>query len=234
MELARVLKELKLSFVNADTSLALSCVSMLSQVASIVKFNGLNFAEWHEQIQFHLGVLDLDLALLTDKPAAIDDNSSADDVAFHQAWERSNRLSMMLMRMTLERNIKSTIPKFDSAKDLLKHVEKNSLSECADKALAGTLMGKLTTMKFDGSRSMHQHVTEMLTLAGKLRSMEMEVSDTFLVQFILNSLPHEYERFQVNYNSIKDKWNVLELHKMLNQEERRLKGQGIHSVNIMS
>ena len=119
---------------------ALSCVSMLSQVASIVKFNGLNFAEWHEQIQFHLGVLDLDLALLTDKPAAIDDNSSDDDVAFHQAWERSNRLSIMLMRMTLESNIKSTIPKFDSAKDLLKHVEKNSLSECADKALAGTLM----------------------------------------------------------------------------------------------
>ncbi|XP_019150077.1 PREDICTED: uncharacterized protein LOC109146860 [Ipomoea nil] len=194
---------------------ASSCVSIHSQAASIVKYNGLNFAEWHEQIQFHLGVLDLDLALLNDKPAAINDNSSDDDVAFHQAWEKSNKLSLMLMRMTLGNNIKSTIPKFDSAKDMLKHVEENSHSECADKAQADTLMSKLTNMKFDGSCSMHDHVTEMLSLAAKLKSMGMDVSDTFLVQFILNSLPLEYETFQVNYNSIKDKWNVFELHEML-------------------
>nr|XP_016514638.1 PREDICTED: uncharacterized protein LOC107831390 [Nicotiana tabacum] len=57
----------------------------------------LNFFEWCEQAQFHLGVIDLDLALLNDKPAAITNSSSADKKSFHKAWERSNRLSLMFM-----------------------------------------------------------------------------------------------------------------------------------------
>ena len=34
-------------------------------------FNGLNFSYWNEQVQFHLDVLDLDLAILEEKPATI-------------------------------------------------------------------------------------------------------------------------------------------------------------------
>ena len=39
-------------------------------------FNGLNFSEWCEQVKFHLGVLDLDLALLEEQPTTITDESS--------------------------------------------------------------------------------------------------------------------------------------------------------------
>ena len=39
----------------------------------------------------------------------------------------------------------------------------------------------------------------------------MKVDDTFLVQFILNLLTLEYGQFQINYNTIKDKWDVTEL-----------------------
>jgi hypothetical protein len=53
--------------------------------------------------------------------------------------------------------------------------------------------------------------------------MGMEVHESFLVQFIINSLPQEYGQFQVNYNTIKDKWNFQELKAMLIQEEARLK-----------
>ena len=59
-------------------------VSLHSQASSIVKFNGLNFPEWSEQVQFHLGVLDLDLTLLTDKPTAITETSSAEQRSFHK------------------------------------------------------------------------------------------------------------------------------------------------------
>jgi len=43
----------------------------------------------------------------------------------------------------------------------------------------------------------------------------MTMVKVFLVQFILNSLPSEYGPFQVNYNTMKDKWNVHGLHSML-------------------
>ena len=40
--------------------------------SGIVKFNGLNYVDWSEQINFQLGVMDLDLAIVMDeKPTAI-------------------------------------------------------------------------------------------------------------------------------------------------------------------
>nr|XP_016472331.1 PREDICTED: uncharacterized protein LOC107794365 [Nicotiana tabacum] len=106
--------------------------------SSVTVFNGLNFSEWREQVQFHLGVMDLDLALLNDKPAAITNSSSADKKSFYKVWERSNRLSLMFMRMTISNNIKSTISQTESAREYLKFVEERFRS--ADKSLAGTQM----------------------------------------------------------------------------------------------
>ena len=105
--------------------------------------------------------------------------------------------------MSIANNIKTALPKTDNAKEMLKFVEE--LSQTADKSLVGTIMSTLTTMKFDGSRSMHEHVIEMTNLSARLKSSGMEVDESFLVQFILNSLPSEYGPFQMNYNTMKDK-----------------------------
>ena len=66
-------------------------------------------------------------------------------------------------------------------------------------------MGSLTTMKFDGSRTMHEHVIEMTNVAARLKSLGMEVEQNLLVQFIVDSLPSEYDPFHINYNTMKDK-----------------------------
>jgi len=60
-------------------------VSLHSHALSVPVFNGLNFPDWSEQVQFHLGVLDLDLALLVEKPAAIMDASSNEEKAHYKA-----------------------------------------------------------------------------------------------------------------------------------------------------
>ena len=113
----------------------------------------MNFSDWWEQVQFHLGVLDLDLALQEEKPAAITDESSVEQKSLFKKWERSNRLSLMFMRMTVADNIKSNLSKTESAKEFLKFVKERS--QTVDKSLAGTLMTQLTTMKLDGSCTMH-------------------------------------------------------------------------------
>ncbi|KAA0032875.1 Retrovirus-related Pol polyprotein from transposon TNT 1-94 [Cucumis melo var. makuwa] len=125
-------------------------VSLYSHATSIIKFNGLNFSDWCEQIRFHLGVLDLDLTLLSEKPAAITSASSDEDRSFYKAWERSNRLSLIFMRMIVANNIKSTIKNTEDAKEFMKSVEKCSQSKSVDKSLAGTLLSTLTNIKFEG------------------------------------------------------------------------------------
>ncbi|XP_027364268.1 uncharacterized protein LOC113871375 [Abrus precatorius] len=207
-------------------------VSLHSLATSVLVFNGLNFSDWNEQVQFHLGVLDLDVALQVEKPTAITATSSNEEKAHFKAWERSNRLSLIFMQMSVASNIKSAFPKTDVATQFMKNVEERS--QTANKSLAGTLMSTLITMKFDGSRTMHEHVIEMTNIAARLKSLGMAVDESFLMQFILNSLPSEYGPFQMNYNTMKDKWNVHELHSMLVQEETRLKNQGNHSIHYVN
>ncbi|RVW36528.1 hypothetical protein CK203_072903 [Vitis vinifera] len=139
------------------------------------------FSDWSEQVQFHLGVLDLDLALRTEKPPAITEETN---------------------------NINSTLPEHDTAKEFLR--------------------------LFDGTRGMHEHILEMSNLAAKLKALGMNVDESFLIQFILNSFPLQYGPFQIHYNTIKDKWNVNELASMPVQEETRLKQQGHHSIHLIS
>jgi len=51
-------------------------------------FNGLNFYDLSEHVQFHLGVLDLDLAFQIEKLAATINTSRNKDKAHYKAWKR--------------------------------------------------------------------------------------------------------------------------------------------------
>ncbi|XP_072951691.1 uncharacterized protein [Typha angustifolia] len=129
------------------------------------EYTCVNFSEWSEQVNFHLDVQDLDLALLEDKPTALITASTEAEKTHHKAWERSNKLSLMFIKITVANNIKSTIPQTDSAKEYMQFVEEHFRS--ADKSLAGTLMAKLTTIKFDGSQTMQEHIIEMTNIAAR-------------------------------------------------------------------
>lgn len=159
----------------------------------MVKFNGLNYVDWSEQIQFLLGVMDLDLAIVSDeKPATISETSTKDERSLYEAWERSNRLSLNLMRMTMAENVKPSMPKTSNATEFMMKIKEYSQSDMVNMSIVGTLMSELTTKKFDWLQPIHYHVTSMANLATKLKSMDMDVSEPFLVQFIINSLSLEF------------------------------------------
>ena len=171
-------------------SIVLFCTvptSLHSIASGMIVFDGSNFSAWYERVQFSLGVLDLDLALITDKPPEATDDSTPEQVEQSKAWARSNRLSLMFMRMTIANNIKTSLPQTEFASEFLKSVEERF--KRADKSLAGTLMDGLTTMKYNGQKGIQQHILNMTEKAAKLKALGMGMDESFLVQFILNSLP---------------------------------------------
>ncbi|KAM0894217.1 hypothetical protein ACQ4PT_024623 [Festuca glaucescens] len=200
----------------------------------MVKFNGLNYAEWADHIDFQLGVMNLDMAIVMEKPATPTDESTDEDKKKFELWERANRLSLNFMRMMIAKNVKPSMPKTENAKEFMLKLKEFSQSDLIDKFIMGTLMSELTTKKFDWSCAMHDHVTSLTNVAAKLKTMGMDVGETFVVQFIMNSLPPEFGQFQVNYNTIKDKWNLQAIKAMLIQEEGRLKKIRDHSVYFMA
>ncbi|KAL1565129.1 hypothetical protein AAHA92_07385 [Salvia divinorum] len=122
--------------------------------------------------------MDLDLALLNDKPADLTDGSSSADINAHNAWVKSNRLSLQFIRMSIADNIKASLPATDVAKEYLQNVEDRF--KTADKSLAGKLMKDLMSMRYDGSRTMYEHVMDMNNIASKLGKLGLPVDEGFL------------------------------------------------------
>ncbi|PKI57384.1 hypothetical protein CRG98_022229 [Punica granatum] len=111
-------------------------------------------------------------------------------------------------------------------KDFLKAIKEQFGK--SDKALASTLMKRLTSKTFDSSKSVRAHITEMRDLAAQLKTLKIDISESFLVHFILNSLPVEYlpveyGPFKISYNTHKEEWSISELLTMCVQEEEMMK-----------
>ena len=162
---------------------------------------------------------DLDLALREDElvaPIAEGDNDAT--LAIRTAkyeeklgkWERSNRLAVQVMKNNISHVIRGAIPTLDNAKKYLANIEEQFKS--SSKAEASTLIMKMVSTKYSGSTGIREHITMMVDMAEKLKTMDMTISNNFLVHFIMTSLPSpKFEVFKVNYNLLTETWNVSEL-----------------------
>jgi hypothetical protein len=146
--------------------------------------------------------MDLDLALRIEEPTALTDESTADQKSTFDKWERSNRLSLLLLQSKVAKNIRSAIPPCRTVKDFLCAIEAQFVSSY--KARASTLMSKLISMKYYGGGNIRQHILEMRNIASQLNGMKITISDSFLLHLILTSLPLEYRPFKISYNTHND------------------------------
>ena len=74
----------------------------------------------------------------------------------------------------------------------------------------------------------------MRDIAPQLTSIEVKIYESFLVHFILNSLPLEYGPFKISYNTHKEKWSINEHLTMCVQEEERLKHETFESAHYVN
>ncbi|KAF7113340.1 hypothetical protein RHSIM_RhsimUnG0136500 [Rhododendron simsii] len=162
--------------------------SLMSSESSRIPFlSGENFSEWKDKVLLALGCMDLDLAIREGEPPKPTNESSIAVRVAYDRWERSNRLSLMLIKTHISSSIRNSIPSCDKVKDYMKAIEEQFVS--SDKALASTLMNRLSGMKHNSSSSVGEHIMKMRDIVARLKSLEVEISDSFLVHFILNSLP---------------------------------------------
>ncbi|KAH1063949.1 hypothetical protein J1N35_028936, partial [Gossypium stocksii] len=89
-------------------------------------------------------------------------------------------------------------------------------------SLANTLILKLTSIKLTTVKGVHDHINKIRDLATRLRALEVEMSESFLVHFILKTLPPQNGSFKISYNIHKDKWYIGELLIMCDQAEAKL------------
>ena len=91
-----------------------------------------------------------------------------------------------------------------------------------DKALASTLIMKFSTLQLTNVKGVREYIMQMRDISAQLKKLEVDMFESFLVHFILNTLPLEYGSFKISYNTHKDKWSINELITMCIQEEEGL------------
>ena len=127
----------------------------------------------------------------------------------------------MFIKTKIYDGIFGSVDQHDNVKALLKAINEQFVT--SDKALVNTLIMKFSSLRFTDVSGVREHIMQMRDIAAQLKTLEVEMFNSFLVHFILNTLPQQYGPFKISYNTHKDKWSINELMTMCVQEEGRLK-----------
>ena len=76
-----------------------SAANISTNNSYIPMLNGTNFKSWKENVLIVLRVMDLDLALQVDQPDPLTHETTSDQKREMEKWERSNRMSLMIMKL---------------------------------------------------------------------------------------------------------------------------------------
>ncbi|XP_031120920.1 uncharacterized protein LOC116024159 [Ipomoea triloba] len=179
-----------------------------------------NHKEWKDAILLHLGLLELDYAVLNEEPSEVTAESTDEAKQLRARWERSNRLCVHLIKSKISREIRGSIEEIQKTKPLLKAIDDQFVD--SKKSSASTLIMRFINLRLTTVKGTRKHIMQVRDIAAQLKKLEIILPDTFVVHFALNTLPQEYSPFKISYNTHKVDWSINELITMCAQEEQRL------------
>lgn len=158
--------------------------SMNNCSASIEILNGSNFKKWKKGLEFSLGIADLDIGLRETK-LVINDQSTPEEKEKLAKWERSDRLSLCVIKMTISKHLISRFPEKENVKEYLTAV--GVRFQVYNNTEYGYLLKKLMNMKYDNNRGVREFILKMVHVQTKLKSHDIDLDENSIVSHALNS-----------------------------------------------
>ena len=96
----------------------------------------------------------------------------------------------MFLKTNISASIRSSIDQHEKVKDLSNAIDDQFFT--FDKAPASTLIMQFSSLKLQGIRGVRDHIMRMRDIVAQLKALEVTMSDSFLVHYILCTLPMQY------------------------------------------
>jgi molybdopterin converting factor small subunit len=111
----------------------------------------------------------------------------------------------MVIKERISEGIWGAIPECETIVEYLEKVESQFIGSL--KAYVSSLIKRLISEKYTGG-GVRDHIIRMSNITARLKPLDLAIKDSFLIYLIFNSLPKEFKTFEVNYNSMNDKWTL--------------------------
>ncbi|PON42007.1 hypothetical protein PanWU01x14_285390 [Parasponia andersonii] len=146
----------------------------------------------------NLVIVEENLALTVEEPSKLDDSSSDSTKKFYNEWQYSNRYCLMIIRYHIEESIHDSIHETKTAKEFLVEVDKKYVKFVkSEKEYYSNL---LHTTYYDGVSGIKNHVVTLKSFFQKLKGMNMNLGDDFLVWHTMRYLPSQFDLIRSSYN----------------------------------
>ena len=132
--------------------------------------------------------MDIDYAIRKDKPPTVTNTSTLVEVALYERWERSNRPNVMFIKTKITAGIHGSVDQHEKVRDLLQVINEQFIT--SKKALASTLIMIFSSPGLTNINGVHEHIMQMRDITTQLKKPEVNMSKSFLVHYIMNTLPH--------------------------------------------
>ncbi|KAI5319090.1 hypothetical protein L3X38_038798 [Prunus dulcis] len=176
---------------------------------SIRTLTGSNYKKWREDVEIALGLLDYEM-VLTDEALSVPANdASAETKAKYTKWIKANKMAILIMRSSISEEVRGSIIETENAKQFMEAIAENF--QGSKKAEIGSLMSQLTDMKYNGEGCIRTHILNMVEIGNKLKALKVNVDETMLVHFAINSLPSIFRQLKTTYIAQKEIWSVVDL-----------------------
>ena len=93
----------------------------------------------------------------------------------------------MFIKTKISTGIRGFVDQHNNVKALLKAIDEQF--ETSDKALANILIMKFSSLRLTSVRGVREHIIQIRDTEAQLKNLEVEMSESFLVHYILNTLP---------------------------------------------
>ena len=150
-----------------------------------------------------LGCMNLDYALREDHPTYLTGASTAKQRVAMEKWERSNCMSLIIMKHSIPEAIRGAIPEKSRAKTFLDQIANRFAAN--EKVETSTILSKLVLIRYKGKKNRREYITEMSNLVTRLKALKLKLSEDILIHLVLISLPTQFSPFKISYNTQKGK-----------------------------
>ncbi|XP_062118857.1 uncharacterized protein LOC133832545 [Humulus lupulus] len=122
-----------------------------------------NYKKLKQDIEFSLGIMDLDICLLEDEPASPTDSSTTSQRSLHAQWEKSNRLSLIAMKRNIPEHLLSGLPDTKKAKEFF--IAMGKMYDTDENAKINSLLDEILSIKYDESKGVRDFIMKFVHFA---------------------------------------------------------------------